>query len=517
MTFGSEGCVPFDATYNASLKQHNPHNTLYNWIWALLFFFLSLLLAHLSVNNPKPTTLHLYSTLSIPGQVLMWTGLAVAALLLVLAVVGLCSFLQSPSAAYQLDSPYTRAKRHEVFQRPMSLQERQRGDTLRTANELGSSTGGAGGSTSPSSYNGRNNAAREIMSPGHRSPHLVSQLNSDMVSDDRDLDRLVRQWESAGSPAPNVNSHYPSPGQSRPLSAPRYATSFARRTETVAGATTNQEKLEDPRLDPENAEKALAVLRREELDLMEHRVTNMRLGLLDNVLKPVVAQFIENNARFLEIAKKIDKGQPNLQSLRLLEMIAQISNSQYAKREPVLSAVRERRRLERYLSVGESEAAAAAAAPGAVNSEKCLYVMQRLFELADNRLSEYAWNSGGSFNGKNWQPHLPCDAQILMYLFRRWMDDQGLGFSASCYQEHGQKKSLPRDAPLIRQTRKAPDPPYYVLDLKANGEAQTWLVKPGRDNLFHVLILFTHATHKYFGGMLRHLNLDRTFLANVLR
>ncbi|XP_044735297.1 transmembrane protein 209-like [Chrysoperla carnea] len=39
-------------------------------------------------------------------------------------------------------------------------------------------------------------------------------------------------------------------------------------------------------------------------------------------------------------------------------------------------------------------------------------------------MSEYRWNSGSTFNGKQWEDHLPTDAAIVMHLMATYLDTQ---------------------------------------------------------------------------------------------
>ncbi|KAL1110550.1 hypothetical protein AAG570_008078 [Ranatra chinensis] len=53
------------------------------------------------------------------------------------------------------------------------------------------------------------------------------------------------------------------------------------------------------------------------------------------------------------------------------------------------------------------------------------YIVQRIKELAiGSSMSEYRWKSGGKFNDKEWDSHLPTDAELVMHLVCTYLDSQ---------------------------------------------------------------------------------------------
>ncbi|VVC33291.1 Hypothetical protein CINCED_3A024978 [Cinara cedri] len=53
------------------------------------------------------------------------------------------------------------------------------------------------------------------------------------------------------------------------------------------------------------------------------------------------------------------------------------------------------------------------------------YIVQRIKELAKGPcLTEYRWNSGGTFKGKEWNNELPSDAVLVMHLLATYLDSQ---------------------------------------------------------------------------------------------
>ena len=51
------------------------------------------------------------------------------------------------------------------------------------------------------------------------------------------------------------------------------------------------------------------------------------------------------------------------------------------------------------------------------------YLAQRIEELAQGTcVREFAWNSGGSFDGRPWSAELPSDADLVFYLVAAYME-----------------------------------------------------------------------------------------------
>lgn len=51
------------------------------------------------------------------------------------------------------------------------------------------------------------------------------------------------------------------------------------------------------------------------------------------------------------------------------------------------------------------------------------YLAQRIEELAQGTcVREFAWNSGGSFDGRPWSSELPSDADLVFYLVAAYME-----------------------------------------------------------------------------------------------
>ncbi|KAK3909516.1 Transmembrane protein 209 [Frankliniella fusca] len=139
------------------------------------------------------------------------------------------------------------------------------------------------------------------------------------------------------------------------------------------------------------------------------------------------------------------------------------------------------------------------------------YVVSRIRELAKGGcMSEFRWNSGGSFNGKPWDENLPTDATLVMHLLATYLDSQllplpqnpdGRPFSTQHLFKSPDKPPKAKNTFAIHQT--SLHPPHYVLVL---GE-ETLDVTKGRNNLFHTVLLFLYIVKTQEHGMLGRVNL----------
>ncbi|KAK9745681.1 Cytochrome B561, N terminal [Popillia japonica] len=145
------------------------------------------------------------------------------------------------------------------------------------------------------------------------------------------------------------------------------------------------------------------------------------------------------------------------------------------------------------------------------------YLVKRIRELAKGGcMSEFRWNSGSSFNGKDWDNSLPTDSAIMMHLFASYLDTQLLPlpnqpdvkpFSGYHYLKQGEKlPNLTNQSLLIQQC--SDSPPYYRVVI---GEEIYELVK-GYNNLFHCILLFLYHVNKRQDGMVGRVNLGRSGL-----
>ena len=139
------------------------------------------------------------------------------------------------------------------------------------------------------------------------------------------------------------------------------------------------------------------------------------------------------------------------------------------------------------------------------------YLVARIRELAKGGcISEFRWNSGGSFHNKDWEEHLPTDSAIVMHLFATYLDSQlpplpqnpdGRPFTAQHFAKTPDKPTQTKNTLAIYQVQI--NPPHYVL---LHGE-DTLEVPKGRNNFFHTLLLFLHQINSKEHGMLGRVNL----------
>ncbi|GJQ80784.1 hypothetical protein Trydic_g9375 [Trypoxylus dichotomus] len=145
------------------------------------------------------------------------------------------------------------------------------------------------------------------------------------------------------------------------------------------------------------------------------------------------------------------------------------------------------------------------------------YLVKRIKELAKGGcMSEFKWNSGGSFNGKDWDTSLPTDSAIIMHLFATYLDTQllplpntpdGKPFSGHHYLKQNEKLPTLTDQTLLIQ-QCSDSPPYYRVII---GKGIHELVK-GYNNLFHSILLFLFFVNKEQHGMIGRINLGKAGL-----
>ncbi|XP_049832972.1 transmembrane protein 209 isoform X2 [Schistocerca gregaria] len=139
------------------------------------------------------------------------------------------------------------------------------------------------------------------------------------------------------------------------------------------------------------------------------------------------------------------------------------------------------------------------------------YLLARIKELAKGgAMSEFRWNSGGSFHGKDWEEHLPTDSAVVMHLLASYFDSQlpplphnpeGRPFTSQYFLKSTEKLPKGKTFPIINEVQT--NPPHYVLMV---GDEKLELAK-GRNNLFHTILLFLHQLKTREHGMLGRVNL----------
>ncbi|XP_012253137.2 transmembrane protein 209 [Athalia rosae] len=151
------------------------------------------------------------------------------------------------------------------------------------------------------------------------------------------------------------------------------------------------------------------------------------------------------------------------------------------------------------------------------------YLVKRIQVLAKGgSMSDFKWNGGSSYNGKEWDNSLPTDTAIVMHLVSSYMDTQleapldqpdARAFTSRYTARAG--KDLPRNkGPII--VCQSINPPHYSLALSGETAPIEYEEIPrGRNNLFHTLLLFLYIVKTRDHGMLGRVNLGMSGV-NVL-
>ncbi|XP_054724531.1 transmembrane protein 209-like [Uloborus diversus] len=147
------------------------------------------------------------------------------------------------------------------------------------------------------------------------------------------------------------------------------------------------------------------------------------------------------------------------------------------------------------------------------------YLCRRLKDLAQGGcMGEFKWNSGGSYNDKQWCDDLPNDSAIIMHILCCYLDahlpqephfPEGKPFSSKYFKKVPEKPVVSKDLHYIYQS--SLNPPHFNVFL---GE-DTCTLKKGRSNLFCALVIFLHYLKTKECGMLGRVNLGPSGL-NIL-
>ncbi|XP_039251022.1 transmembrane protein 209-like [Styela clava] len=148
------------------------------------------------------------------------------------------------------------------------------------------------------------------------------------------------------------------------------------------------------------------------------------------------------------------------------------------------------------------------------------YLISRLKRLASGGyMSEFKWNSGGEVKGRKWADDMPTDCEIIMHVFCVYMDSHlpadprfpdGKTFSSKYFVRAPDKpKPVTDDAFIIHQSKINP-PDFRII-----GHDSDYNVPPGRNNIFHALLLFLHDVKEKKDGMLGQVNLGASGI-NIL-
>ncbi|XP_066249033.1 transmembrane protein 209 [Euwallacea similis] len=145
------------------------------------------------------------------------------------------------------------------------------------------------------------------------------------------------------------------------------------------------------------------------------------------------------------------------------------------------------------------------------------YLVKRIRDLAKGGcMSEFKWNGGCAFNGKDWDESLPTDCAIVMHLLASYLDTQLMPSpnlpDAKTFTGHYYIKSTDKMPTLTANSLFIQEicerPPHYQVVV---GEKIYEMVK-GYNNLFHSCLFFIYLVDKMEQGMLGRVNLGRAGL-----
>lgn len=142
------------------------------------------------------------------------------------------------------------------------------------------------------------------------------------------------------------------------------------------------------------------------------------------------------------------------------------------------------------------------------------YLERRVRELAKGGcMSEFKWNGGGKYGGKDWDESLPTDCAIVMHLLASYLDTQLIplpnkpdtkAFSGHHYIKVTDKMPvLTQNSLLIQEI--AEKPPHYRVIVAG----KIYEMVKGYNNLFHSILFFIYHVNKIEHGMLGRVNLGR--------
>ncbi|XP_018573554.1 transmembrane protein 209 [Anoplophora glabripennis] len=142
------------------------------------------------------------------------------------------------------------------------------------------------------------------------------------------------------------------------------------------------------------------------------------------------------------------------------------------------------------------------------------YLEKRIRELARGGcMSEFKWNGGSSYNGKDWDDSLPTDCAVVMHLLASYLDTQLMPLpnmpDTKPFSGHHYIKATDKMPPLAPNSlfiqQVSEKPPHYRVVV---GEKVYEMVK-GYNNLFHSILFFIYHVNKMEHGMLGRVNLGR--------
>ncbi|KAF5270860.1 hypothetical protein FQA39_LY08305 [Lamprigera yunnana] len=146
------------------------------------------------------------------------------------------------------------------------------------------------------------------------------------------------------------------------------------------------------------------------------------------------------------------------------------------------------------------------------------YLVKRIKELSRGGcMSDFKWNSGSTFNGKEWNDSLPTDSEIIIHLFATYMDTQLLPlpncpdtkpFTGTYYIKLSEE--IPQSTTICIQYF-SQKPPHFRI-LIGN---EVYPMVQGYNNLFNTILFFLYQVNEREYGMLRGINLGKSGI-NIL-
>ncbi|XP_057669567.1 transmembrane protein 209 [Diorhabda carinulata] len=142
------------------------------------------------------------------------------------------------------------------------------------------------------------------------------------------------------------------------------------------------------------------------------------------------------------------------------------------------------------------------------------YLERRIRDLTKGGcMSEFKWNSGGRYGGKEWDESLPTDCAVIMHLLASYLDTQLMplpnmpdtkAFSGHHYLKITDKVPVLTGNSLFIQ-EVSEKPPHYRVVVAG----KTYEMVKGYNNLFHSILFFIYHVNKMEHGMLGRVNLGR--------
>ncbi|CAB4068099.1 unnamed protein product [Lepeophtheirus salmonis] len=146
------------------------------------------------------------------------------------------------------------------------------------------------------------------------------------------------------------------------------------------------------------------------------------------------------------------------------------------------------------------------------------YLVGRLRELCKGgAMGTYRWNGGGRFRGTDWNDKFVTDAEIVMHCVACYLDSRlppnydyiegdGRAFSSIYYFKSPEKPDIKKSSVSVAIVQSPQKPPYYYLQFID----KILEVEPGRNNLFHILLMFMHHIKTKENGMVGRINFGLT-------